>query len=135
MVTSHFRPDVRFLALGSCPMCSGRRFTKLKTTRYLTNRHAISRNLDFFACMAHRSGAREMLWQRGACNGPGTRPARMGKASQSTVDVLYTQGLKLDRISACASARRIASAEKEPRLAKTRHLPNTEGSLLCACNM
>ena len=45
----------------------------------------------------------------------------MGKASQSTVDVfIYTQGLKLDRISACASARRIASEEKEPRLAKTR---------------
>ena len=32
--------------------------------------------------------SREMLWQRGACNGPGTRRARMGKASQSTVDVL-----------------------------------------------
>ena len=38
---------------------------------------------DTFEGLAHRSGAREMLGQRGACNGPGTRPARMGKASQS----------------------------------------------------
>ena len=43
---------------------------------------------DTFEGLAHRSGARETLGQRGACNGPGTRPARMGKASQSTVDVL-----------------------------------------------
>ena len=74
---------------------------------------------DTFEGLAHRAGARETLGQRGTCNGAGTRRARMGKASQSTGDVLYTQGLKLDRISACASARRIASEEKEPRLAKT----------------
>ena len=45
---------------------------------------------DTFEGLAHRSGARETLGQRGTCNGSGTRPAPMGKASQSTVDVLYT---------------------------------------------
>ena len=63
---------------------------------------------DTFEGLAHRSGARETLlvgdcrWGNGGPVkwAPGTRPARMGKASQSTVDVLYTQGLKLDRLSA-----------------------------------
>ena len=45
---------------------------------------------DTFEGLAHRAGARETLGQRGTCNGSGTRPAPMGKASQSTVDVLYT---------------------------------------------
>ena len=47
---------------------------------------------DTFEGLAHRSGARETLGQRGTCNGSGTRRARMGKASQSTVDVFIHTG-------------------------------------------